>query len=153
MRERRRAQPDPTDLVVIDEEDRLKMTGLEQVRDLFDRGGLGAALVGLPGLGRQVTRHAPLSSRIGCVREFQPPAPAEVRAVSGWWRPAGVASPDDLLADDEGIAAPIRVTGGNFRLMGRLLSQVGWIPEIDGLGVVTREAVEAASELLVIGAA
>jgi len=37
--------------------------------------------------------------------------------------------------------------------MNRLLAQVGRILEINGLGVVTREAVEAAREVLVIGAA
>jgi DNA transposition AAA+ family ATPase len=30
--------PDPTTLLVIDEADRLKMTGLEQVRSVFDHG-------------------------------------------------------------------------------------------------------------------
>ena len=62
---------------------------------------------------------------------------------------AGVELPDDLLADAEGVAVLIRVTGGNFRL----LAQVGRILEINGLGVVSREAVEAAREVLVIGAA
>jgi hypothetical protein len=59
-------------------------------------------------------------------------------------------------ADDrgvEGVAALIRVTGGNFRLLHRLLAQVGRILEINGLGVVIREAVEASREVPVIGAA
>lgn len=47
----------------------------------------------------------------------------------------------------------IRATGGNFRLLHRLLSQVGRILEINGMGTVTREVVEAAREVLVIGAA
>jgi len=45
------------------------------------------------------------------------------------------------------------VTGGNFRLLRRLLSQVGRILEINGLGVVSLEAVEVAREVLVVGAA
>ena len=101
-----------------------------------------------------MARYAQLYSRIGFVHEFRPLGAAEVRAIA---RRAGVrrsvSLPEDLLADAEGVAAMIRVTGGNFRLLHRLLSQVGRILEINGLRVVTREVVEAARESLVIGAA
>jgi DNA transposition AAA+ family ATPase len=153
MTERQNAQPDPTTLIVIDEADRLKMTGLEQVRDIFDRGGIGVVLIGMPGLERRLARYAQLYSRIGFVHEFRPLGAIEVRSLLTSWRPPGVPLPQDLLADDVGVAALIRMTGGNFRLMHRLLVQVGRILEINGLAAVTREAVEAAREVLVIGAA
>ena len=51
------------------------------------------------------------------------------------------------------MATIIRITGGNFRLLDRLLTQVARILEINGLTMVTREAVEAVREVLVIGAA
>ena len=154
LSERERTQADPTELIVIDEADRLKMTGLEQLRDIFDRGVVGLVLIGMPGLERQLSRYAQLYSRIGFVHEYRPLTPEEVRQLlRQHWRPAGVPLPEDLLADDEGVAALIRVTGGNFRLLHRLLAQAGRILEINGLGVVTREVVEAAREVLVIGAA
>jgi DNA transposition AAA+ family ATPase len=148
---RSRGVADPTEVLLVDEVDRLKMAGLEQLRALFDGGGIGLVLIGMPGLERRLARYAQLSSRIGFVHEFRPLGAPEVRALLAGWRPPGVALPEDLLADAEAVAAIIRITGGNFRLLDRLLTQVGRILALNGLGAVTREAVEAAREVLVIG--
>jgi hypothetical protein len=51
------------------------------------------------------------------------------------------------------VATIILVTGGNFRLLERLLTQVARILALNGLGTVTRDVVEAAPEVLVIGTA
>jgi hypothetical protein len=45
----------------------------------------------------------------------------------------------------------VRITGGNFRLLHRLLSQIGRILEINQLREVTAPVVDAARESLVIG--
>ncbi len=151
--ERDRGAGDPTDLLLVDEVDRIKMSGLEQLRAIFDGGGIGLVLIGMPGLERRLTRYAQLYSRIGFVHAFRPLGAAEVCTLLAGWRPPGVTLPEDLLADPEGVATIIRVTGGNFRLLDRLLTQVGRILELNGLRVVTREVVEAAREVLVIGTA
>jgi hypothetical protein len=52
-----------------------------------------------------------------------------------------------------GRAAIIRVTGGNCRLLHRLLTQIARLMEINAVHTITRHIVEAARESLVIGMA
>jgi hypothetical protein len=61
-------------------------------------------------------------------------------------KPRGGCRPDT-------IALIIRITGGNFRLLNRLLTQTQRILEINSLREVTKAAVAAARESLVIGQA
>ena len=126
------------------------MAGLEQVRDIFDRRGAGLVLIGMPGLHKRLARYAQLSSRVGFVHEFRPLNEGEVRHLFHMgWKPPGIILPHTF--DSSVIAAILRVTGGNFRLLDRLLTQISRIIEINRLSDVTAEVVEAARESLVIG--
>jgi DNA transposition AAA+ family ATPase len=143
---------DPTTLLMVDETDRLKTAGLEQVRDIFDQGGIGVVLIGMPGLEKRLSRYPQLYSRVGFVHEFRPLSAAEVHDVfQQHWLPSGVSLPHKGLNDEEVRATIVRITGGNFRLLQRLLTQTARLMEINALSEITREVLEAARETLVIG--
>ena len=145
---------DPTTLVIIDEADRLKMNALEQVRAIFDQGGIGVVFIGMPGLEKRLSRYPQLYSRVGFVHAFRPLSAAQVRKLlQQKWVPSGAAFPEDGVADEEALAAIIRVTGGNFRLLHRLMTQIARLVEINTLQRITCAVVEAARESLVIGTA
>jgi len=148
----RQATPDPTSLIILDEADRLKPAGLEQVRDIFDRGALGIVLMGMPGLEKRLARYPQLYSRVGFVHEFRPLSADAVRDLFRHpWVPPGVALPHEGLNDADVLATILRITGGNFRLLHRLLTQIARLVEINALSRVSREVVDAARESLVIG--
>ncbi len=152
-RQRERLPRPNTSLLIIDEADRLKMMSLEQVRDEFDRSGAGVVLIGMPGIEKRLARYPQLYSRIGFVHEFRPLTKAQIlKVLQTSWRPDGVHLSVERF-DDESLAAIVRITGGNFRLLHRLLSQIGRILDINQLVTVTAPVVDAARETLVIGTA
>ena len=142
------------DLVIVDEADRLKMLSLEQLRDRSDRGQHGLILIGMPGIEKRLARYAQLFSRVGFVHEFQPLGDEEVRCLlEEHWAALGLRfSPRDFTGQ-EALAATIRVTGGNFRLLLRLFAQIERILRINERRTVTSEVVETARSSLVIGCA
>ena len=143
--------PDPTALLIVDEADRLKMAGLEQIRSIFDQGRIGLILIGMPGLEKRLARYPQFYSRIGFVHEFRSLAAQEIRQLLDQrWAPPGVHLPQHPF-DLETVASIIRITGGNFRLLNRLLTQMERILEINSLEEVTKAVVEGARESLVIG--
>jgi len=153
-RQKRATASDPTTLLLIDEADRLKTAALEQVRDIFDQGGLGVVLIGMPGIEKRLSRYPQLYSRVGFVHAFRPLSEAQVRKLfQQKWMPSGVKLPKKGVVDEGALAAIIRVTGGNFRLLHRLLTQIARLVEINALRTVTNQVVEAARESLVIGTA
>jgi len=66
------------------------------------------------------------------------------------WLPADVRLPDVALNSDV-IAMLIRMSGGNFRLLTRLLTQIERILKVNQFEVVSKEIVTAARDSLIIG--
>jgi DNA transposition AAA+ family ATPase len=143
--------PKRTELVIVDEAQRLKATGLEQIRDLYDRGKFGVVLIGQPGLEKSLARYPQLYSRVGFVHQFHVLSQDEMRwLLEQHWNHLGMHIRVDDFTDQEAIAAIIRITGGNFRVIHRLLMQIERILEINDLRTVTKEVVEKARERLVL---
>lgn len=144
--------PEVTELIIIDEADRLKAIGLEQMRDIYDRSQLGMVLIGMPGLEKRLSRYAQLYSRVGFVHHFKPLSSEEVQFVLRHkWQQLGLSLDLSDFTDAESVAAITRITNGNFRLLQRLLAQVERVLQINELHHVTKEVVETARELLIIG--
>jgi DNA transposition AAA+ family ATPase len=131
--------PDVTELLIVDEADRLKLVGLEQLRDIYDRGRLGLILIGMPGLERRMARYPQLYSRVGFVHQYRPLGGEELRFVleHKWARLGLTLDPTDFT-DAEAIAAIAPVTGGKFRLVQRLFSQIKRLRQISGTRRATR---------------
>ncbi|MFI6928374.1 AAA family ATPase [Nonomuraea spiralis] len=140
------------ELLIVDEADRLKTAGLEQLRDHYDRSRLGMILIGMPGLEKRLARYPQLYSRIGFVHEYRPLSADELTFVlQRHWAALGLPLSADDFTDAEAIAAVHRITTGNFRLLQRLFAQISRILEINDLHTITKEVVETARESLVIG--
>jgi DNA transposition AAA+ family ATPase len=140
-----------TELLIIDEADRLKTSGLEQLRDFFDRSDMGMILIGMPGFDRQLARYPQLYSRVGFAHQYRPLDAEDIPDVlEHYWQQLGL--PFDPTLADEAANTVTRITGGNFRLIERLMSQVGRVLEINQLDTITPEVVEAARQTLVVGA-
>lgn len=144
------------ELLIVDEDDRLKLPELEVLRDRFDRAnfqdGVGLVLIGLPGIEKRLARYPQLFSRVGFVHHYRPLGAEELRFVPAHkWAELGLAFAPEDNTDAEALAAIARITGGNFRLVQRLFSQIARILEINRLRTITKEVVETARESLVLG--
>jgi DNA transposition AAA+ family ATPase len=144
---------DPTQLIIIDEADRLKIQSLEQVRSIFDRGGVSVILIGMPSMEKQLARYPQLYSRIGFAHEYGLLSAQSVRSLlHDKWLPPDILLPETAFGDEEGVAAIIRITQGNFRRLFMLLMQIARILELNpDQARVDREVVTAARASLVIG--
>lgn len=141
------------ELVIIDEAERLSTTALEYMRDLFDRHGVGLILIGMPGIEKRLSRYPQLYRRIGFAHQYRPLQDEELSFVlTRRWHQLGLGLDDADFTDTQAVAAIVRITGGNFRLVHRLFVQIERILRINGLSAITDDVVEAARSTLVIGA-
>lgn len=145
--------PDYVELVIIDESERLSDSAIEHLRDLYDRGDHGLLFIGMPGIEKTFSRYPQLYSRVGFAHHYRPLTGDELTFVlNRRWHKLGIDLDPDDFTDAQAIAAIARITGGNFRLLQRLFTQIGRIMKINELTVITADVVETARSTLVIGA-
>jgi DNA transposition AAA+ family ATPase len=121
-----------TELVLIDEADRLNASALEAVRDVHDRHGVALVLIGMPGLEKRLARSPQLYSRVGFVHAYRPLSVEELRFIlERKWQHLGLTLDPNDFTDAEAMAAIARHTGGNFRLVQRLWSQIERILDLN----------------------
>jgi succinyl-CoA synthetase beta subunit len=85
-----------------------------------------------------------LLALIGFVHEFHPLDAVQVQELlERRWTPTGVVLPKKQLL--------VRMAGGNFRLLTRLLTQIERVLSVNDLQVVSTAVIEAARNSLVIG--
>ncbi|MGI8415818.1 MAG: AAA family ATPase [Nakamurella sp.] len=144
------------ELVIIDEADRAGTSGLEQLRDFFDRNDIGMILIGMPGFERRLARYPQLYSRIGFAHQYEPLDRDDIPAVLAHYcqqldLPVDAANPDAANPDGDDVGAIVRITGGNFRLIERPMTQIGRLRDINNLDDITVDLINAARQTLVIG--
>lgn len=140
------------ELLIVDEAERLTTTALEWLRDLFDRRHIGVILIGMPGIDKRISRYPQLFSRVGFAHQYRPLQDRELTFVlNRRWRDLGLALDDADFTNAQAVAAIVRMTGGNFRLLHRLFIQIERIMRLNELTAITEDVVEAARSTLVIG--
>lgn len=119
---------------------------------IYDRNDLAMILIGMPGIEKRLTRYPQLYSRIGFAHEFDKLSKDETHHILEYkWEELGLSIKLEDFSDYEAITSIIKITGGNFRLIQRLFTQIERILEINNLETITTEVVEAARDSLVIG--
>lgn len=139
-------------LVIVDEADRLNINSLEEVRSLYDSYQFGLIFIGMPGIEKRFSRYPQLYSRLGFSHEFRKLSEDEMKFLfPKMLKSFEIPFDFDLFSDVEALNTIIKITGGNFRLIDRLFSQIRRILKINKLKVISKEVVESARKCLVIG--
>ncbi len=105
----------------------------------------------MPGIEKRFSRYPQLYSRIGFSHEFKRLSEDEMKFIfPKVWANLEIPYNAEEFSELEALNAIIRITGGNFRLIDRLFSQIIRIIKINKLKSITKEVVEAATKCLII---
>ncbi|WIM66806.1 AAA family ATPase [Corynebacterium breve] len=141
-----------TQLIIIDEAERLPPTALEMLRDIHDRDGVAIMFIGMPGIDQRFRHYPQLFSRLGFSHRYRALGKDELLFVLNrhYKRLGRELDPEDFT-DAQAIAAIERLTRGNFRVVERLFPQIKRVLKINELETITDDVIEAAASTLVLG--
>lgn len=144
--------PRATELIIIDEAERLPPTALEMLRDIHDRDGVAIMFIGMPGIDQRFRHYPQLFSRLGFSHRYRALGKDELLFVLNrhYKRLGSELDPEDFT-DAQAIAAIERLTRGNFRVVERLFPQIKRVLKINELETITDDVIEAAASTLVLG--
>ncbi len=79
----------------------------------------------MPGLQRRLARYPQLYSRVGFAHQYRPLDSTDIpQVLTQYWHQIGLTYDPHLHSDAESVVAIAGITGGNFRLVERLMNQV-----------------------------
>ena len=141
---------DRTELLIVDEADRLRGKALEQMRDIYDDNGFGVAMLSaLPRFDRVLASDDRFRTRLTPLYRLRAPRAAPTRKLFARPGVFGVGLPPEAFSDGQAVSDIIRLTNCNFALVKRLVQQIEDTLRANGLGTgpgaVTPEVVETAA--------
>ena len=93
-----------------------------------------------------------MSAACGFAHQYKPLDAENLPLVlANYWHQLGLLLDPGDANDVETISAIIRITGGNFRLIERLMTQVARVMEINQLDTLDPDVIHAARQMLVVG--
>ena len=93
------------------------------------------------------------STTLRAIRKTTTNTPSLPLVLANYWHQLGLLLDPGDANDVETVSAIIRITGGNFRLIERLMTQVARVMDINQLDTLDPDVVHAARQILVVGAA
>lgn len=109
-------------------------------------------LIGMPGIEKRMARYPQFYSRVGFAHNFHPLQGKDLSFVTAHHRRKVCSGAGAGTPNAKAIATIARITGGNVRLLHRLLVQIERVLKINKLTAITVDVIDAARSMLVIGA-
>ena len=135
-----------TELIILDETERLNRQCLEMVRAIYDRTRVPVLLIGMPEVLRGLRSHKKFHSRIGIAYEYEPLSYEQLAEYLNLLHP--LLLDIDPVAEKDLLEFIFKATRGEFRRINRLVKQAERVRRANKHPVLSLSVFEAATNLL-----